>query len=1726
MKRVKNKTNNSYTPRTILTRAYVKSMQEIMSTHNNNFAEPPTNNSIDTPENNHSRTEMNQEESTNSTLETPVPDNVIEPSLEDNTTLDISQTSRTRQSSESSQNSMVAMTQTLNNHSANPHTVSNPANINNPKDSFRPTPQVENNPLSIPSLQVPDRRQFPRKTNERTSVMNSQTGTTLSNGNTANEHVQYSSPSYSSHHRLPHSPNPILNPLTENSSWDSSQIIAQQSQQIQQLLQMMPMLLATRNESPQPSNASILPTFSLPPLDQLMPQFHGKDEDNPLEFLNNFQSTLKTYNIPMDTWKAIMRNQLQHSARSWYDRNSNRFTSFPIFCDLFKHQYNNSTVQTRLKAQFYSNQQMLTENSVNFINAKLKAHKRLFPHQSEDDAIECLIQLLNPQVQVHLLQTPHSIDDLLLKLEIIDKARKIEPERIKSSNKPERSENPKFYATSDGKPTFQKSSTFTNTLQDDKRNYQYPNFVPNCRFCPERHFHKDCPVLKNSKERREMNSPANATNNSPVQPQNPTNNANIQPKTGFSKWNNGPYHKPTNSYPSQPTTNNSPQNKPHVTQVNSPYVSPSICIKIFDKYQPVMLDSGASNCFIEEKALPPNTPLYPCYDIDIMDVSGKVVNVLGQTPLHFTLGKQEYLEDFRVIKEISVPIILGMAWFNKHRAILDFSRNMLIVGNAERENLPFLQRTLEQMRRTPMIPWEEVQHGFPEEHIPAFHSLLSEYADVFDTTVLQQTTATEHHIPLTNNKPVYVHPYRLSPKKQEFVKHQVTDMLTQNLIETSDSPYCSPIVVIEYPNQEKEPRFCIDYRKLNEITVDQNCPSVNIHDLVRNIGDYKIFCTIDLKKGYWQVPLAHDSKPYSAFSTPSGEHYQFKVMPFGLKGAPGTFIRMMGKVLQDLVGNIVEVYLDDLIIKAQTWEDMSRNLRLVLERLRLYQLTASLSKCQFGRTEIKYLGHIITSEHNRAPSAHITAIQQSSPPRTKRQMLSFLGTCNWLREYLPHASEVMAPLYKTTSRKPFKWNESDNKAFNQVKEAFAHLEPLHRPKADLPYVLQTDASKIGLGATLYQQDNDQRRIIANISATLSDTEKNYSSNEKECLAVLWAIRKFRPYVEGQKFILRTDNRALMWLDKFKEERSKLTRWALTLQEYNFSVEHVPGTQNLLPDCLSRNPEPETYADSIASELFPPLPEQEDIPSLRQAHINAFQPESNSLLSTVKTAQKNDDFCNEKVTYYEYLLLIRELDLHKEDKDFLQKYQVINGYLYIRPNGNDDWSIYVPQNCTETVIKHFHTDPLYCHPGITATTTLIRQSYFWPKLHQDVCTFIQLCDPCARTKVAGRIKSHPYKARCVRKKHHTWSVDLMGPYTSSTKGNQYLIVVTDVCSKWIEAKPIRNATTSAIVQFLEDDVFSRFGYPRVIISDNGPQFSSQEWTAACRNWKAKHLTTAIYSPWQNQVERRNQCIKDKLRVQLLDKPHKHWDRAIPKILYALRNSVNQATGKTPAEIYFNQRLRHPEEQNHSDSSSEPSVETPTLFSHHRQAIENQQKYIRRYENKKKAPKLHHADSIIYIRNHELSKANEGFVAALAPKWIGPFRILRVYPSGVYQCVSLNNPNDVRKVSHRDTQFRYHARNPCSEQTYYYNRNNRKHELRAQTPKTTDANKGTEYLRFSCTNSSESRNPESFSPLVDWLSESLQSDRNSLRSSQDFNTTRTRRVRKPNPRYFGDSWYNQY
>jgi hypothetical protein len=318
--------------------------------------------------------------------------------------------------------------------------------------------------------------------------------------------------------------------------------------------------------------------------------------------------------------------------------------------------------------------------------------------------------------------------------------------------------------------------------------------------------------------------------------------------------------------------------------------------------------------------------------------------------------------------------------------------------------------------------------------------------------------------------------------------------------------------------KDGRPRFCVDYRRLNTITMDEAASLPIIQETLRDLGQAKVFTSLDLTSGYWQVPLSEESKQYTAFSTPDGGLYQFRVMPFQRL--------MCQEVLSGHLRKFAMVYLDDIIIYSQSHDEHLKHLRLVLERLQIHGLCCAPQKCHLGAKKINYLGHIVTDQGNYPQEHHLQQIQNAAPPKDRRSLRSFLGLCNWLRDYVPNFADLAYQLTDLLAqKKPYRWGTPEQEAFESVKGALSASLMLHRPDPNKTFVLQIDASGIGMAAALYQEDGADRRVISYSSASFNPTERRYHSNEQECLAVVWAIRRYRPYLEDKQFTLRTDNKA-------------------------------------------------------------------------------------------------------------------------------------------------------------------------------------------------------------------------------------------------------------------------------------------------------------------------------------------------------------------------------------------------------------------------------------------------------------------------------------------------------------------------------------------------------------------------------------------------------------------------
>lgn len=453
--------------------------------------------------------------------------------------------------------------------------------------------------------------------------------------------------------------------------------------------------------------------------------------------------------------------------------------------------------------------------------------------------------------------------------------------------------------------------------------------------------------------------------------------------------------------------------------------------------------------------------------------------------------------------------------------------------------------------------------------------LLREFSDRLDERP-GLTDQGVHRIELKDDRPVRSKPYPTPYGKREVIREEVQKMREMGLVLPSQSPFASPVVLVS--KKDGTHRFCVDYRKLNNATRFDAEPVPDQEHMFTLLRGARYLSKLDLSKGYWQVPVAPKDKEKTAFVTHDGL-FEWNVMPFGLINSGATFSRLMRKVLSGLEHTFN--YIDDIIVATRTWDAHVSALKQLFERLRQFGLTAKPSKCTFGAPTIDFLGHQVGRDTLRTEDEKVDKILQSTRPRTQSEMRSFLGLVAYYARFVPGFAAMTTPLRNSLKKgcpRNITWNDEKERAFAELKKKISNAPILHLPDLEQELVLQTDASTQGLGAVLLQ-DTDQGLLpIAYASRALRGPETRYSTCELECLAIVWATKKFEKYLYGTPFTLQTDHQPLTFLFSAELENPRLARWALLLQRFQFRIEAIPGTENAGADYLSRCPAPEMESE--------------------------------------------------------------------------------------------------------------------------------------------------------------------------------------------------------------------------------------------------------------------------------------------------------------------------------------------------------------------------------------------------------------------------------------------------------------------------------------------------------------------------------------------------------------------
>lgn len=494
--------------------------------------------------------------------------------------------------------------------------------------------------------------------------------------------------------------------------------------------------------------------------------------------------------------------------------------------------------------------------------------------------------------------------------------------------------------------------------------------------------------------------------------------------------------------------------------------------------------------------------------------------------------------------------------------------NLLLNASEEEGADTLTSRDLTERGSEVMLEQLNLEPRLSEAQKEDLRRIVSEFKQVFSDRP-GNTTVIKHDIELTSEEPISSKPYRCSPVQKQIMKCEIDRMLELGVIVPGESDYTSPLILVQVPG--KDPRPCIDYRRLNAITRDQTYPIPNLEERVETVSKSNYISTLDLVRGYWQVPLTERASRYAAFVSPFGT-YRPLMLSFGLKNAPYCFSSLMDRVLNGL-SEFALPYLDDVAIFSNSWEEHIEHLRVVLNRLKEAGLTAKPAKCHLGCSEVSYLGHVVGRGRRRPSEIKVAAVMNYPRPTSKSEIRAFLGLAGYYQHYVPNYSSIASPLTDALRKsEPVKvtWDSEKEKAFCTLKQALSKKPVLMAPDFSKGFIIQCDASERGMGAILCQKDSGgNERPVLYLSRKLSCREEAYSTSEKECACVVWAVQKLACYVSGSKFVVETDHCPLTWLNNMSSKSGRLLRWSMILQQHNLDVRYKKGKLNANADALSR-----------------------------------------------------------------------------------------------------------------------------------------------------------------------------------------------------------------------------------------------------------------------------------------------------------------------------------------------------------------------------------------------------------------------------------------------------------------------------------------------------------------------------------------------------------------------------
>lgn len=856
-----------------------------------------------------------------------------------------------------------------------------------------------------------------------------------------------------------------------------------------------------------------------------------------------------------------------------------------------------------------------------------------------------------------------------------------------------------------------------------------------------------------------------------------------------------------------------------------------------------------------------------------------------------------------------------------------------------------------------------IPKDIPKEIKHEFHKLCHKYTDIFAFENDKMTTNNfySQQIRVSDNQPVYIKNYRLSPPEKEEINKQVQTLLDNKLIEPSQSNFNSPIILVpkKSPDGNKKWRMCIDFRMVNKKLVADKFPLPRIDDILDSLGRSKFFSVIDLFSGFHQIPIEENSRDLTSFSTDNG-CYRWKVLPFGLNISPNSFSRMMQLAFAGATPLQCFLYMDDIIVIGCSLKHHLKNLTDVFEICRTHNLKINPLKCQFFRADVTYLGHRCTKDGVLPDNSKIQTMLNYPIPENKDSVKRFVAFSNYYRRFLKNFAQYARPLNQLTRRKAeFIWTQECQQSFDHIKNALIHPPILQYPDFKREFMLTVDASNYACGAVLSQISGDKDLPIAYASKSFTKGETNKSTIEKELTAIHWAIKHFRPYIYDSHFIVRTDHRPLVHLFKLKDPSSKLTRMRLDLEEHNFTIEYIKGKSNVVADALSRIhineikklkpenkitvmtrsmnrkplclPEKSVMIPTKEPQIYEAISanEAQGIPQINGKIVETTQGPIITISVHPNFRSKNIfsfevPIVNDKSQVFDTVLskLIKNTDefgitkVKIRNDDMLFQYFTVNEF---KIHGNkllkqlkiviiDPPKPINDPKTQEELVKFFHNDPIYGgHTGKKRMNAKMKSAYTWKGMSKQIAKFVDKCHDCRINKPKPGNCENLTLTQTPQRAFQKVVIDTIGPLGRSENNNAYIVIMVCDLTKYL----IQTATPSKEAKVVAKSIFYELilvhGPVDEILTDAGSEYVNQLFKELLSLYNIIHKQS---TPYRHQtvgtVERNHRIFNEYLRSYMKDIIN--WEDFMRYFSYCYNTTPHTSfnTEYSPFELVFGKK----------------------------------------------------------------------------------------------------------------------------------------------------------------------------------------------------------------------------